>query len=641
MARKPKVDPAQQAAVDMAAAQQQEAERAYREGILTLRDIIAPSSFTIENNYLIVGTRYVRTLFVYGYPRTLFTGWLSPIINLDEIIDISLNIMPVESRVVLENLKKKVGQLEASVQINAEKGKIRDPGLEAAIGDAEELRDKLQVGEERFFRFGLYLTVYGKDVEELDLIQRKIESILGTSLVYTKPATVQMEQGFNSTLPIGTDQLGIYRNMNTGSLSTSFPFTSAELSRNEGVLYGLNRHNNGLVLFDRFSLENANMVVFAKSGAGKSFTVKLECLRSLMMGTDVIIIDPENEYRTLCDAVGGSFVHLSLASNTRINPFDIPVVIDPEEADNALRANIIMLHGLIRLMCGELSAAEESDLDLALINTYAQKGITNDPLTHRSQPPVMSDLYNTLITMGGSGPQIAARLRRYTEGTFSGIFSQQSNVQLNNKFVVFNIRDLEDELRPIGMYITLNYIWNRVKTDKRKRILAVDEAWQLMKHPDSASFMFSIAKRARKYYLGLTTISQDVEDFLSDRLGRAVVNNSSLQLLLKQAPSAADIVAETFKLTSEEKSRLSQFPVGEGLFFAGSNHVVIRILASPMEEQLITTNPQVLLERDMQNAQSRLENTEEAVQQGTVGVADASQVANQYEPGESGTAPGV
>jgi type IV secretory pathway VirB4 component len=359
------------------------------------------------------------------------------------------------------------------------------------------------------------------------------------------------------------------------------------------------------------------------------------------MGTDVIIIDPENEYRTLCDAVGGSFVHLSLASNTRINPFDIPIVIDPEEADNALRANIIMLHGLIRLMCGELSAAEESDLDLALINTYAQKGITNDPLTHRSQPPVMSDLYNTLITMGGSGPQIASRLRRYTEGTFSGIFSQQSNVQLNNKFVVFNIRDLEDELRPIGMYITLNYIWNRVKTDKRRRILAVDEAWQLMKHPDSASFMFSIAKRARKYYLGLTTISQDVEDFLSDRLGRAVVNNSSLQLLLKQAPSAADIVAETFKLTSEEKSRLSQFPVGEGLFFAGSNHVVIRILASPMEEQLITTNPQVLLERDMQNAQSRLENTEEAVQQGTVGVADASQVANQYEPGASGTAPGV
>ncbi len=584
---------------------QQDAEKTYNEGVLSLRDIIAPSSFVIENNYLIIGTRYVRTLFVYGYPRTLFTGWLSPVINLDEVIDISLNITPVESRVVLENLRKRVGQMEASYQINAEKGKVRDPGLEAAISDAEELRDKIQVGEERFFRLGLYITLYAKDLEELDLIQRKIESILGTSLVYTKAASVQMEQGFNSTVPIGTDQLGISRNMNTGSLSTSFPFTTAELSRNEGVLYGLNRHNNGLVLFDRFSLENANMVVFAKSGAGKSFTVKLECLRSLMMGTEVIIIDPENEYKTLCDAVGGGFVHLSLASDTRINPFDLPEVIDPEEAENALRANIIMLHGLIRLMCGELSPAEESDLDVALINTYAAKGITNDPLTHQVQPPVMSDLYNTLISMGSNGPSIAARLRRYTEGTFSGIFSQQSNVQLSNRFVVFNIRDLEDELRPIGMYITLNYIWNRIKSDKRKRILAVDEAWQLMKYQDSAQFLFSIAKRCRKYYTGLTTISQDVEDFLESRLGRAVVNNSSLQLLLKQAPSSVDIVGDTFKLTSEEKSRLSQFPVGEGLFFAGLNHVVIRILASPMEEQLITTNPQQVLERQMQQSEGQ------------------------------------
>lgn len=592
--------------IDPAVLAQQEADKTYNEGVLSLRDIIAPSSFVIENNHLIIGTRYVRTLFVYGYPRSLFTGWLSPIINLDEIIDISINIVPVESRVVLENLRKRVGQMEASYQINAEKGKVRDPGLEAAISDAEELRDKIQVGEERFFRLGLYITLYGKDLEELDLVQRKIESILGTSLIYTKPASVQMEQGFNSSLPIGTDQLGISRNMNTGSLSTSFPFTTAELSRNEGVLYGLNRHNNGLVLFDRFSLENANMVVFAKSGAGKSFTVKLECLRALMMGTEVIIIDPENEYKTLCDAVGGGFVHLSLSSETRINPFDIPVVVDPEEAENALRANIIMLHGLIRLMCGELSSAEESDLDIALINTYASKGITNDALTHTAQPPVMSDLYNTLISMAGNGPQIAARLRRYTEGTFSGIFSQQSNVQLNNRFVVFNIRDLEDELRPIGMYITLNYIWNRIKTDKKKRILAVDEAWQLMKYQDSAQFLFSIAKRCRKYYTGLTTISQDVEDFLESRLGRAVVNNSSLQVLLKQAPSAVDIVGDTFKLTSEEKSRLSQFPVGEGLFFAGLNHVVIRILASPMEEQLITTNPQQLLERQMQQNQAAM-----------------------------------
>lgn len=576
-----------------------EADKIYRQGIVTLRDTIAPSSFEIESNFIKVGKRYARTLFVFGYPRTLFTGWLSPLINLDEVIDISMFIEPVESKVVLENLRKKVGQLEASISINQEKGMVRDPGLEAAIQDAEELRDSLQVGEERFFRFSLYFTMYGKDLTELDEVQRKVESMLGSSLIYTKPTTIQMEQGFNSTIPIATNLIDINRNMNTGSLSTSFPFTTAELSQDKGIMYGVNRHNNSLVVFDRFSLENANMVVFAKSGSGKSFAVKLECLRALMMGTEIIIIDPENEYKTLCEAVGGGFLRLSLASDTRINPFDLPKTVDPEEADNALRANIIMVTGLIKLMCGDLSYSELADLDTALINTYAEFGITNDPLTHNAVPPTMTDLYNNLIGMGNTGPSIAARLRRYVEGTFSGIFSQQSNVDLNAKFIVFNIRDLEDEMRPIGMYITLNYIWNRVKSEKRKRILVVDEAWQLMQYQESAQFMFSIAKRARKYYLGLTTISQDVEDFLSTRLGRAVVSNSSLQLLLKQSPSAVDIVADTFRLTSEERNRLTQFPVGEGLFFAGLSHIILRILGSPTEEQLITTNPQQLLDRQM------------------------------------------
>ncbi len=603
----PKLTPAQQAQM----ARQEQAEQIYRQGVVTLRDVIAPSSIEVEANFIKIGTRYARTLFVYAYPRSLFTGWLSPVINIDEVVDISLNIEPVESRVVLENLKKKVGQLEANYSINAEKGKVRDPGLEAAISDAEELRDKLQVGEDRFFRLGVYLTVYGKDLDDLDQIVKKIESILGTELIYTKPSTIQMEQGFNSTLPIGLDQLGISRNMDTGAIGTSFPFTTANLSNEEGILYGINRHNNGLVLFDRFSLENANMVVFAKSGAGKSFAVKLEALRSLMFGTEIIIVDPENEYKSLCEAVGGSFLQLSLTSNTHVNPFELPRTVDPEEADNALRANIIMLHGLLRLMMGDMSAAEESDLDVALIATYAQKGITNDPLTHTAEPPVMGDLYNTLNTTGGNGPALAARLRRYTEGTFSGIFSQQSNVDLNNPFVVFNIRDLEDELRPIGMYIVLNYIWNKVKSEKKKRILIVDEAWQLMQYQDSAMFMFSIAKRCRKYYLGLTTISQDVEDFLSTRLGRAIVNNSSLQLLLKQNPAAVDIVADTFKLTSEEKKRLSQFPVGEGLFFAGLSHIIMRIIASPTEEQLITTNPKDLLEA------------------GKIAEAEAAQIAEQ------------
>jgi conjugal transfer ATP-binding protein TraC len=591
--------------------EQQEAEMIYRQGIVTMRDLIAPPSLKIESAFIQIGKRYARSIYVYGYPRSIFTGWLSPLINLDEVIDISLYIYPVESQIVLENLKRKVGQLQASYTINAEKGRVRDPGLEAAIADAEELRDKLQVGEERFFRFGLYLTMYADSVDQLNQVERKIEGIFGQSLIYTKPATLQMEQGFNATLPLASDHLQISRNMNTGALSTSFPFTSAELSRNEGVLYGLNRHNNGLVLFDRFSLENANQVVFAKSGAGKSFAVKLEALRSLMLGTEILIIDPENEYQTLCDAVGGSYLRLSLSSQTRLNPFDLPRVLDSEDADNALRTNIITLHGLLRLMMGgaqaqamqasgatpaaslsTMTAAEDADLDVALINTYARAGITNDPLTHGATPPTMNDLYQTLNSMPGNGQALAQRLRKYTTGTFSGIFSQQSNVDINNKFVVFNIRDLEDELRPVAMYIVLNYIWNRVKSDKRKRILIVDEAWQLMKYDDSANFMFSIAKRARKYFLGLTTISQDVEDFLSSRLGRAVVANSSLQLLLKQAPSAVDLIADTFKLTEEEKKRLTQFPVGEGLFFAGLNHIIIRILASQTEASLISTNPQ-------------------------------------------------
>lgn len=586
-----KVDPSQlveqQRQQELAEVQQQ-----FQQGVSALRDFIAPSSIEFNNDHFKLGTRFCRGFYVYGYPRQVYTGWLSPIINMDEVLDLSLFIYPVDSQVVLENLRKKVGQLEANMQIIAEKGRVRDPGLEAAITDAEELRDKLQVGEERFFRFSLYFTIYADSMEELDFVQHKVESVLGQQLVYSKPATVQMEQAFNSTIPQGVDQLQVRRNMNTGAISTSFPFTSADLSQEDGVLYGINMHNNGLVIFDRFSLENANMVVFAKSGGGKSFAVKLEALRSLMLGTEIIIIDPENEYRKLCEAVGGSYIRLSLSSKTYINPFDLPHVVDTEEADNALRANLITLHGLLRLMMGgRLDPGMEADLDQALIDTYAKAGITNDPLTHTAQAPTINDLYETLISMPGAGPQLAQLLRKYTSGTFAGIFSHQSNVEIDNRFVVFNIRDLEDELRPVAMYIVLSHIWNKVRTDQRKRYLIVDEAWQLMKYEDSANFLFSLAKRARKYHLGLTTISQDVEDFLSSKMGRAVVANSSMQMLLKQAPSAVELIAGTFKLTSEEAKRLTNFPVGQGLFFAGQNHIHMKIDASPTETELITTNP--------------------------------------------------
>lgn len=636
--KKPPVDPVAIAQAQRAR-EEQEVQAAFQKGVTALRDFIAPSSLEFKSTHFQLGTRYARTYYVYGYPRQVYTGWLSGMVNLDEVMDMSMYIYPVESQVVLENLRKKVTQLEAGIQIDGEKGRVRDPGKQAAILDAEEMRDKLQVGEERFFRFGLYFTIYAGSMEELEFVSHKVESMLGQQLVYSKPATSQQEQGLNSSVPQLVDQLQIRRNMSTGALSTSFPFTSADLTQDTGILYGINMHNSGLVIFDRFSLENGNSVVFAKSGAGKSFTVKLEALRSMMFGTEVFIIDPENEYQRMCDAVGGAYVRLSLNSSTRINPFDLPKVVDSEDADNALRTNLITLHGLLRLMMGgaqaqiqggnnvtmpALAPSEEADLDAALISTYAKAGITNDPLTHTSQPPTITDLYDTLLHMGGTGPQLAQRLRKYTSGTFAGIFSQQSNIDINNPMVVFNLRDLEDELRPVAMYIVLNYIWNKTKSDQRRRILIVDEAWQLMKYEDSANFLFSLAKRARKYNLGITTISQDVEDFMGSRMGRAIVANASMQFLLKQSPSAVDVLSDVFKLTSEERKRLSQFPVGQGLFFAGQSHVHIQVIASPTETSLITTNPE-----QVQQMNAAEQAGEFAQQQGTI------DLSNRLYPGSA------
>ena len=580
-----------------------EIQRAFEQGITTLRDLISPSSIEIQSDHFRLGTKYGRTLYIYGYPRTISTGWLSPLINMDEVLDISMYIYPVDTTVIMKNLRRKVTQLEADISLNAEKGRIRNPETEHAIQDAEELRDDLQLGREKFFRFGLYVTLWADSLDELNFVQHKIENYFGSAMIFSKVATSQQDQGMNSTMPMATDQLMIRRNMNTSAISTSFPFTSADLTQEKGILYGVNLHNNGLVIFDRFTLENANLVVFAKSGAGKSFAVKLEAIRSMMMGTEIIIIDPENEYQKLCDAVGGSYVRLSLNSDVRINPFDLPKVIDSEDASDALRANLVTLHGLFRLMLGgtqsgpggqtvaALSPNEEADLDQALIDTYARAGITSDPLTHQSTPPTIINLYDTLAHMGGSGPQLAQRLRKYATGTFAGIFSQQSNIDINNQMVVFNIRDLEDELRPVAMYIVLNHIWNIVRAKQKRRILIVDEAWQLMKYDDSANFLFSLAKRARKYYLGLTTITQDVEDFMSNKMGRAIVMNSSMQLLLKQSSAAVDVLSDVFKLTNAERQLLSSLPVGQGLFFAGQSHVHVQIVASETETNLITTNP--------------------------------------------------
>ena len=569
-----------------------------------LFDLIAPAGFKVESKDIQIGERYARTLFVATYPKTLNTGWLTPIITMAEETNISLFVLPSETQTVLKNLTKKSARLQAQIQIEEGKGKVRDPVTEAALENIEKLRDQLQEGSQKLFKFGVYITFFGETPQHLDKIENDIKSVLDTKMISSKPAVFQQEQGFNSTLPLGKDELGIYSTLNTGPISSCFPFISSNLSDNKGVLYGINRHNNSLILFDRFSLENANMVVFAKSGSGKSYTVKLEILRSLMQDTDVIIIDPEKEYKYLTDTVDGTFVDISLTSPNHINPFDLPTPGPDDKPADLLKSNILNLVGLIKIMVGGLSPKEDSILDKALIETYASRDITPDSDFSSITPPRMEDLYTILKGMDG-GEELAQKLEKYVSGTYSDFFNQPTNVKLNRRLVTFSIRDMEEELRPIAMYIILNYIWNIIRSDIKKRMMVIDEAWWMMKHQESASFLHGLAKRCRKYYLGLTTITQDVADFLKSKYGKPILTNSSLQLLLRQSPAAIDIIKKTFNLTDQEKRMLLESSIGEGMFFAGTKHVAIKVVASYTEDQIITTDPAQLLK--IEKAKQELE----------------------------------
>ena len=580
--------------VDLDSLRNKNPEQLFREGMASVLDLIAPSSYNISINYVQLGNRYARTFFVFTYPRYLQTNWLSTIINYDIQADISMFIYPLESKHVMSDLKRKIGQLESSESIQREKGQVRDPELETAIGDIEGLRDVLQRGEVKLFQYSLYFTLYSDSLEELDTLSKQLESTLGGMLIYTKQAISQMEPGFSSTIPLGDDVLSVRRNLDTASLSTTFPFTSTELTSNNGILYGINRHNNSLIIFDRFDLENANSVVFGTTGSGKSYAVKLEILRYLMLGTDVIIIDPENEYHQLCDAVGGNYLNLSLNSQERINPFDLPISSSDETGEEIFRNAIIGARGLLGLMLGDVTPEEDAVLEKALYEAYALKDISVDKASHKNPPPLLGDFVNVLANMTGA-EGLAKRLTKYTEGTFAGLFNQPTNIKLDQPFVVFSIRDLEDSLRPIAMYMVLTYVWNLIRSELKRRIMLIDEAWILMQHEDSANFIFGISKRCRKYYLGLTTISQNVEDFIGTQAGRSIISNASIQLLLKQSPSAIEKVATTFNLTEGEKYLLLESEVGEGLFFAGLNHVAIKIIPSQTEDQLITTDPKQLL----------------------------------------------
>ncbi len=558
-------------------------------------DLISPAGLKIDSNHIELGGKYGRTVFVYTYPQTLTTGWLSPIITLDQETNVSLFIHPTDTNKVLKTLRKKTAEIQSQISLQAEKGRVRDPQLEAALQNVEELRDKLQQGAERLFKFGLYITFFGKSPKELDEIENEIRALLETSMVYSKPAAFQQEQGFTSTLPLETDKLLIHNSFNTEPLSSAFPFISSDLTDNKGVLYGINRHNNSLILFDRFSLENANMVVFAKSGAGKSYTVKLETLRSLIQGTDVIIIDPEKEYKYLAETVDGSFINISLSSAAHINPFDLPKPGPDEDPADVFRSNILNLVGLLRIMLGGLTPEEDAIIDKALSETYAARDITPESDFAKITPPLMSDFYTILKGMEGA-ESLVTRLEKFVSGSYAKFFNQPTNIELDKKLIVFSIRDMEEELRPLAMYIVLHYIWNIIRSEIKKRLMVVDEAWVMMQHEDAANFMLSIAKRCRKYYMGLTTITQDITDFMTSKYGKPIVNNSSLQLLMKQSPATIDVIQQTFNLTEQEKYKLLESNVGEGILFAGTKHVAIQVIASYSEDQIITSDPAQLLE---------------------------------------------
>lgn len=593
-----------------------EEEKAFRRGILSVRDIIAPAAIKVETNFLRLGNKFLRTLFVVGYPRYISVGWFAPIINLNVTFDISMFFYPVQSAVVLKQLKDRVGNIEAQIIADAEKGAARDPLRETALRDIEYLRDALTQGTEKFFQFALYVTIYADNLENLDRLSDQVEDIFGSRLVYSRRVYYQSEQGFNSTIPLGNDELYVTFNMNSSPIASSFPFISSELTSDSGILYGINRHNNSLIIFDRFSLQNANSVVFATSGAGKSYAIKLEILRSLMLGTDVIVIDPEREYKHLSEAVGGTYINISLSSENKINPFDLPRSIGGDsKPKDIIRSAVITIKGLVKLMVGSLTYDEDSLVDRALLETYAKKDITPDSDLSKIDPPIMSDFEQVLDGMEG-GTDLALRLRKYTAGTFAGLLNNQTNVEMNNQLICFSVRDLEDELRPMAIYTIVNYIWNVVRSEMKKRVLVIDEAWWMMQNEDSAKFIFALVKRCRKYYLGVTTITQDVNDFLTSPYGQAIVNNSSLQVLLKQSPAAIEQVQKTFLLTEGEKYLLLECGVGEGIFFAGNKHVAMKIVASYTEDQLITSDPRQLLELEeakREFAESQEEGNEEKV----------------------------
>lgn len=603
--KKTNTDPVEQKQID-AEQYTQEKLRDFSRGLVTIQDIIAPEAIEVDFTYQKINSTYTRTLFVAGYPRSVPANWLSPLINFPTQANISMFVFPSDTSEILDNLKRKITEMEAEITSDVRAGKISNINTEIKLNDARVMREQLAAGSERFFQFSLYVTIKSESKEQLEKTTKAIQSALGSLLIVSKKSALQMDEGFKTTIPMGVDRLLVTRNMDTTSLATTFPFTSSELTMETGIVYGINEHNDSLVIFDRFKMENANMVIFAKSGAGKSYTVKLEILRQLMFDTEIIVLDPEHEYEELCKMVDGEYINFTFGSKAKINPFDLSNLY--EEGENELGQKILSLHGLLKVMLGEMTPQQEAILDRAIVASYKAKGITPDPNTQTNTPPLMEDLYKALIGMEqDESADLAARLEKFITGSFRGIFDKASNIDIKSPFTVFSVKEMEEELRPIAMYVILDFIWTKIKKDLKRRILVIDEAWYFMMHQDSSAFVYSMVKRARKYYLGITTITQDVEDFLRNDYGRAIVSNSSIQFLMKQSTSSVPLLAQTFYLSEGERQLLVTSDVGEGIFFAGQNHVALRVIASDKEHQVITTDPEEILSQKKQaNAEREL-----------------------------------
>lgn len=550
-------------------------------------DFLSYGGLEEQRDYCVIDEKYFRTLMIAGYPYVASTGWLNMLVNFNYNIDIAYHIEQVATHTALPKLNRKILELESRKRSMQKNGSILGPEILDPLNSAVELKNKILRGQEKLFQFSIYIAITADSLAELNKITTLLETVLATGLFYTKVATFRQLEGLQSVLPRGENLLAQKRNLDTSSAALTFPFVSSELVQDSGILYGINRSNNSLVIIDRFSLHNANNIVFAQSGSGKSYTAKVEIIRQLMQGTKVIVIDPEREYEQLCKSVNGTYIKISARSKEKINPFDL--TLSAHNADDTLASHVQDLTEIISLMAEGLSPEEKAVVDKAILITYKKFGWSMKGSRRGATYPLLKDLYKTLKTL--KEKKLCTRLEKFIKGSLSNVFDSQTNIKLDNRLIIFDIKDVSESLRQIMMVVISNFVYNRVKSDIQKRLLVIDEGWLLLQHTESARFVAGLTRRARKYYLGVSIISQQANDFLNNEYGKAIASQSSLRILMRQDTTTIKKVAEEFNLSEYEQKFLLTCDRGEALIIADQNHVAVKIVASGKEHPLITTDP--------------------------------------------------